>query len=160
MHPNHALVETFYTCFSRRDFTAMAACYGPEVEFSDPVFTRLKGQEANDMWEMLCKRGKDLEITFQVLHADDTAAAVHWEAHYTFSGTGRQVHNVIDATFEFRDGRIVRHRDRFDLWRWTRMALGAKGTFLGWLPVVQNAVRAQAARSLAEFRFKKTRAQP
>jgi hypothetical protein len=59
---------------------------------------------------------------------------------------------VIDAEFELRDGKILRHRDHFDLWRWTRMALGAKGVLLGWLPAVQNAVRAQAARNLAEFR--------
>jgi len=152
MHPNRAVVETFYTCFAQRDFSGMAACYSPEVEFSDPVFTRLKGQEAKDMWEMLCTRGKDLEISFQVLRADDSGAAAHWEADYTFSGSGRKVHNVIDAEFELRGGKIVRHRDRFDLWRWTRMALGAKGVLLGWLPAVQNAVRAQAARNLAEFR--------
>jgi len=35
------------------------------------------------------------------------------------------------------------------------MALGAKGVLLGWLPAVQNAVRAQAALNLAEFRAKK-----
>jgi limonene-1,2-epoxide hydrolase len=155
MHPNHAVVETFYSCFARRDWAGMAACYHPEVEFSDPVFTRLKGQEAKDMWEMLCKRGKDLEITFQVLRADASGAAAHWEARYTFSGSGRKVHNIIEAEFELRQGKIVRHRDRFDLWRWTRMALGAKGVLLGWLPAVQNAVRAQAARTLTEFRTRK-----
>jgi ketosteroid isomerase-like protein len=156
MHPNHAVVETFYARFGKRDWAGMAACYHPEVEFSDPVFTRLKGQEANDMWEMLCKRGKDLEIEFRVLHADDSGAAAHWEARYTFSGTGRRVHNSIEAEFELREGKIVRHRDSFDLWRWTRMALGPKGVLLGWLPAVQNAVRAQAARNLAEFRARKT----
>ena len=155
MHPNHAVIERFYTCFAGRDWAGMAACYHPEVEFSDPVFTRLKGQEAKDMWEMLCKRGKDLQIEFQVQRADDAGAAAHWDASYTFSGTGRRVHNRIEAEFEMRDGRIVRHRDRFDLWRWTRMALGTKGVLLGWLPAVQNAVRAQAARNLAEFRAKK-----
>jgi ketosteroid isomerase-like protein len=158
MHPNQALIERFYTSFARRDWAGMAACYHPEAEFSDPVFTRLKGQEAKDMWEMLCQRGKDLEIRFRVLRADDTGAAAHWDAHYTFSGTGRKVHNSIEAEFELRDGRIARHRDSFDLWRWTRMALGTKGLLLGWLPAVQNAVRAQAARSLAEFRAKKTQA--
>ena len=108
------------------------------------------------MWEMLCKRGKDLQIEFRVLRGDDSGAAAHWDARYTFSGTGRRVLNSIDAEFELRDGMIVRHRDRFDLWRWTRMALGLKGVLLGWLPAVQNAVRAQAARSLAEFRARKT----
>ena len=35
----------------------------------------------------------------------------HWEADYTFSSTGRKVHNVIDATFEFEGGLIRAHRD-------------------------------------------------
>jgi ketosteroid isomerase-like protein len=158
MHPNQALIERFYASFAERDWAGMAACYHPEVEFSDPVFTRLKGEEAKDMWEMLCRRGKDLEIGFRVLRADDTGAAAHWDARYTFSATGRKVHNSIEAEFELRDGRIARHRDSFDLWRWTRMALGTKGLLLGWLPAVQNAVRAQAARSLAEFRASKAQA--
>jgi len=158
MHPNQSVIEAFYNAFARRDAAGMAACYHPEIEFSDPVFPRLKGQEANAMWEMLCQRGKDLQIEYQVLRADDSGGAAHWDARYTFSGTGRKVHNSIEAEFKFRDGRIVRHRDRFDLWRWTRMALGAKGMLLGWLPAVQNAVRAQAARGLAAFSAGKGRA--
>ena len=47
-----------------------------------------------------------------------------------------------------------RHVDRFDLWRWLRQALGRKGALLGWLPPVQRAVRAQAAKALADWRAK------
>ena len=39
-------------------------------------------------------------------------------ATYTFSATGRTVVNRIRARFDFRDGKIVRHVDSFDLWRW------------------------------------------
>jgi hypothetical protein len=42
----------------------------------------------------------------------------------------------------------------FDLWRWLRQALGAKGVLLGWVPRVQTAVRAQAARALPGWRAK------
>ena len=156
MHPNHALLEKFYSCFQKRDAAGMAECYRPDVEFSDPVFPGLKGQQAKDMWEMLCKRGKDLTLDFQVKSANDTRGSAHWDAYYTFSATGRKVHNIIEAEFEFADGRILRHRDRFDLWRWARMALGAKGMLLGWLPAVQKAIRAQAARGLADFSAKKS----
>lgn len=155
MHPNHDLLHKFYSSFQKRDATGMAECYCDDVEFSDPVFTALAGQQAKDMWEMLCLRGKDLTLEFQILSADDTRGSAHWEARYTFSGTGRKVVNIIDAEFEFRDGRINRHRDKFDLWRWSRMALGLKGVLLGWLPQVQNAIRVQAARSLADFEAKK-----
>ena len=58
---------------------------------------------------------------------------------------------MIDAAFEFREGLIVRHVDTFGLWRWSAMALGAKGAFLGWLPPVQSAIREQAARALTAY---------
>ncbi len=54
------------------------------------------------------------------------------------------MHNRIDATFVFRDGKIVRHTDRFDLRVWAAQALGLKGKLLGWLPPVQNAIRKNA----------------
>ena len=44
-HPNAALIERFYEAFQRRDVDAMAACYAPDVTFSDPVFVGLHGGE-------------------------------------------------------------------------------------------------------------------
>lgn len=61
------------------------------------------------------------------------------------------MHNTIDARFEFRDGKIVRHRDRFGFWAWASQALGPIGWLLGWSRVVKSRVRAQAAASLAQF---------
>ena len=55
---------------------------------------------------------------------------------------------------EVRDGLIGRHFDRFSLWRWSSMALGAKGALLGWLPPVRAAIRAQAANALAAYAAK------
>ena len=72
-------------------------------------------------------------------------------ARYTFSATGRKVLNRIDASFEFRDGLIVRHIDRFDFWRWSRQALGTPGLLLGWTGFLRGKVRAKAAASLAAF---------
>ncbi|WAJ38626.1 nuclear transport factor 2 family protein [Pseudomonas sp. GOM7] len=151
-HPNADLITRFYTAFQNRDAEAMAACYAENVRFSDPVFTDLHGAEAGDMWRMLCSRAQDFSLTFDAVHADDHAGSAHWVATYRFNATGRQVVNHIQARFVFRDGLIVEHRDHFDLWSWTRQALGAKGVLLGWLPPVQNAIRRQAARGLAQFR--------
>jgi ketosteroid isomerase-like protein len=146
---NTALIERFYSAFAQRDSAGMLACYHAAVTFSDPVFPALDANGVAAMWTMLCKRGKDLEIFVSGVAADATAGRAHWVANYTFSATGRKVTNRIDAAFEFRDGLIVRHVDRFSLWRWSAMALGAKGLFLGWLPPVQSAIRAQAAKALA-----------
>jgi hypothetical protein len=48
--------------------------------------------------------------------------------------------------------RNAEHRDAFGFHRWARQALGPAGLLLGWTPLVQGKVRAQAARSLADFR--------
>ena len=32
------------------------------------------------------------------------------------------VNNDISATLEFKDGKIFRHRDSFDFWRWSRQS--------------------------------------
>jgi ketosteroid isomerase-like protein len=151
MHSNTELITRFYQAFGRRDPNDMAACYHPAVEFSDPVFPDLKGERAVAMWRMLCARGKDLRIEFGDVEADDTSGRAHWEAWYTFSATGRKVHNRINARFEFRDGRIIRHCDTFSFWAWARQALGPAGGMLGWSGLLRNRVRQQAARSLTRY---------
>ena len=147
MHDNAQLIDRLYAAFARRDAAAMAACYAPDATFRDPVF-ELAGPEVGAMWAMLCARGKDLALEWRDVRADDRTGSAHWEPRYMFSATGRPVHNVIDAEFAFRDGRIAAHVDRFDLWRWSRMALGVRGVLLGWTPQARNAVRRQARRGL------------
>ncbi len=151
VHPHAQLITRFYEAFQRRDPAGMAACYHPELEFSDPVFRNLRYAQATAMWRMHCERGKDLELTFRDVEADDRSGRAHWDARYTFSATGRQVLNRIDAEFVFRDGKIVSHTDHFGFWRWASQALGPAGVALGWTPLVRNKVRAQAAASLEKF---------
>lgn len=127
------------------------ACYAADATFSDPVFPALKGEAARGMWRMLCARGKDLRVEFSAVQADDRTGSAHWEAWYTFSASGRRVHNIIDASFTFSNGLIASHVDHFDLYRWSRQAVGVKGVLLGWTPLVQNVVRKTAARSLEAF---------
>ncbi|MEA3203941.1 MAG: hypothetical protein QOI63_1621 [Thermoplasmata archaeon] len=152
MHPNEELLTRFYEAFQRRDAKAMAACYAADARFSDPVFPDLRGADVLRMWGMLAAGATDLQVTFRAVHADDTAGSAHWDAVYTFSKTGRKVHNRIDARFGFRAGLIVRHQDAFGFWRWSRQALGFTGWVLGWTPLVRDAVRRQAAARLADFK--------
>lgn len=155
MHPNAQTIKDFYDCFAKRDAEGMIAHYDPQVEFSDPVFPALRGEEVFGMWRMLTARAKDFHLEASGIEADDTTGRAHWDAHYLFTKTGRKVLNQIDATFTFRDGKIVRHRDSFDLWKWTRMALGVPGYLLGWAPPLQAKVRKQAADGLREFMKKR-----
>jgi ketosteroid isomerase-like protein len=147
---NAAVIERFYAAFARRDGAGMAACYTPDVVFYDPVFLGLEAREPGAMWRMLTERGKDLEVRLLEHAGDGDAGTAHWSADYTFS-TGRKVHNDVHARFLFRDGLISDHRDSFDLWGWTRQALGVPGVLLGWSPLIQKAVRRKARAGLDAF---------
>ena len=151
MHANAELIHRFYQAFSTRDHETMAKCYRPDAVFSDPAFRHLEGPEIGGMWKMLCLRGKDLELTFDQVEADDSRGTAKWRATYTFGATGRKVDNRITARFEFADGRILRHTDTFDFYRWTRMALGPVGYLAGWTGWLQGKVRQQAAGQLEKF---------
>lgn len=155
MHPNAVLLTGFYGAFAAKDGATMARAYAADAQFSDPVFTELRGAEVGAMWQMLCARATDLRIEASGIAADDRNGSAHWEAWYTFTKTGGKVHNVIDATFEFRDGKIAVHRDAFDFWRWAGMALGTSGKLLGWTPFLQNMVRKEARAGLAKYMAKK-----
>ncbi|VAW41084.1 Ketosteroid isomerase-related protein [hydrothermal vent metagenome] len=148
---NEQLIRKFYTAFQQRDHVGMIACYHSDVHFSDPVFTDLRGKRAIAMWHMLCERGKDLQISFDGVQANGNGGQAHWEATYSFSASKRKVHNIIDANFRFADGLIMRHADSFDLWRWTRMALGPAGVLLGWSSFMQKKVRKTAVSGLDKF---------
>lgn len=140
-------IKAFYEAFDRHDGDAMAALYAPDVHFHDPVFQDLHGEEAGAMWRMLTSRAEDLRV--ELPEHDDSSA--HWIAHYTFR-TGRKVVNDIRATFAFDDaGRITEHRDSFDLYKWSRQALGPVGVLLGWSPIVQGKIRREARAGLDEF---------
>jgi len=151
MHQNEHLVHDFYTCFQKLDADGMVKCYAPDIEFYDPVFEHLYGKEVGAMWHMLKARAKNFSLKFRDIRADANRGSAHWEATYTFSKTGRMVTNVIDAKFQFRDGRIVDHRDSFGFWRWSRQALGSTGFLLGWSPMVRKKVRAEARKNLDEY---------
>lgn len=151
MHRHAQLIDRFYEAFARKDADDMVACYHADVVFSDPVFGELRGERAKAMWRMLCTRAKDLELEHSRVVADDDRGSAHWEARYTFTGTGRKVHNIIDAQFRFADGKIIRHDDTFDLWRWSGMALGPVGKLFGWLPPLQHSIQKKALAGLAAW---------
>jgi ketosteroid isomerase-like protein len=147
-HPHAELIERFYTAFNALDGAAMAACYAPDIHFSDPVFQDLHGPEAGAMWVMLTGRAKDLKIELVAHEGHDERGSAHWLADYTFASTGRKVHNDVHAEFTFRDGLIHTHHDRFSFYGWARQALGPPGLLLGWTPIIQGKVRRQAREGL------------
>lgn len=146
-------ITRFYAAFARLDADTMQACYSGNARFEDEVFTLQGAREIGGMWHMLCEATKAKGAAHWKLEFSQvTDRSAHWDAHYLFSATGRQVLNRIDAAFEFdAQGLIVQHRDRFDFWLWSRQALGLSGLLLGWSPMLRNKVRAQAAANLRRY---------
>jgi hypothetical protein len=157
---NRDTIDRFYAAFARLDTDGMAACYADDAQFDDEAFSLRGKAEVMGMWRMLAEatrdKGADVwKLTWRDVRADGRTGSAHWDAHYRFSATNRIVDNSIDARFEFDDaGRIRRHRDRFDFWRWSRQALGTPGLLLGWTPVLRAKVRERAARNLRAFMAK------
>jgi ketosteroid isomerase-like protein len=145
------IMERFYTSFQNKDWKTMQSCYHPDATFGDPVFQELSYKEAKAMWHMLVLAGKDLRVVFSGVESTAQKGSCHWDATYSFSRTGRKVENSIDAHFEFKEGKIAKHRDIFDLWRWAGMALGLPGKLLGWSPFMRNKIRITARKSLTKF---------
>jgi ketosteroid isomerase-like protein len=147
---NAKVIRDLYDALDRHDGETMAAQYAPDARFKDPAFGELTGEEAGDMWRMLCSRAEDLNVELPEHEANGDAGTAHWIATYTFR-TGNHVVNDIHARFRFRDGKIIDHEDSFSFHKWARQALGPAGWVLG-LPVVNGLVRGKARGDLKEFR--------
>ncbi|MEO3791443.1 nuclear transport factor 2 family protein [Nonomuraea sp. B10E15] len=155
MNDRHvALISAFYDALGRADFASMESCYHPEVSFGDPIFQEVEGRErVMRMWRLQLGVRDGLKSAYRDVTADDHSGAAHWTARYTFSRTGREVVNEIDALFRFEDGLIVRHHDEFDFRRWSKMALGRPhGLLFGWTPMWRKSIRDRAVQQLDEFR--------
>lgn len=152
---NSELINKFYESFACADAEGMVSCYADEIIFTDPAFGELHGEDAKNMWRMLIKSSKgEIKISFNRVNADDKTGSANWVAEYVFSKTGRQVINKISAQFEFQNGKIIRHTDHFDLWRWSQQALGLTGYLLGWSSFMKNKIQKQT-KSLLKTHTKK-----
>lgn len=148
-----AIIVQFYTAFSNLDAEAMVDLYHENISFQDPAFGVLKGEKAKNMWRMLCasQKNKEFTVTFSNINYSNGIGTANWEAIYNFSKTGRKVHNKIKAQFEFKDGKIIKHTDVFDLHKWAKQALGFKGLLLGGTSFFKKKLNAQTNRYLLNF---------
>ena len=153
---NSELITHFYTSFAKGDAEGMVSCYDDAIQFKDPAFGALKGEDAKNMWRMLLSRNKgNIHITFSNVKANEKKGNANWVAEYVFSATGRKVINVISAEFEFANGKIIKHTDTFDIYKWAKQALGLKGYLLGWTAFMQNKIQQQSGTLLKKYTEKK-----
>jgi len=154
---NTELITHFYTSFAKGDAEGMISCYDNAIQFKDPAFGALKGEDAKNMWRMLLSRNKgNIHLTFSNVKADEKTGSANWVAEYVFSATGRKVINVISAEFEFANGKIIKHTDTFDIYKWAKQAFGLKGYLLGWTGYMQHKIQQQANASLKKYTEKKS----
>jgi hypothetical protein len=73
---------------------------------------------------------------------------------YTFSQTGRKIHNKISASFVLKDGLIVEHTDTFNLYNWSKQAMGFKGILLGRTSFFKNKLQQRTNSLLNRFEEK------
>ena len=151
MSPKEQAVSEFYKAFNELDAEKMVSLYHSQVEFTDPAFGTLKGEHAGNMWRMLCKNARDFSVECSGIKEDGNRVETKWEAHYTFSRSGRRVHNIIHASFEFEGDKVIRHIDQFNLHRWAKQALGFKGFLFGGTSFFQKGLQKQTHQLLTKF---------
>nr|WP_321231050.1 nuclear transport factor 2 family protein [uncultured Psychroserpens sp.] len=152
----NSIIENFYSAFKNQDAESMVACYHDDIVFEDPAFGVLKGDHAKNMWRMLItsQKGKDFKVEYSDINSKGQMGNAKWEAHYMFSKTGRPVHNKIIAHFEFKDGKIIKHTDTFNLHTWSKQAFGLKGLLLGGTSFFKKKLNQQTNQLLTKFEAK------
>jgi limonene-1,2-epoxide hydrolase len=149
MTPHQQIIEEFFAAFADHNPDGMISCYHKDAVFHDPAFGTLQGDQIADMWQMLIKRSNGhLDIAFYDIKADFHSGSAKWTAKYRFGRSGRPVINEVTSNFEFEDGLIIKHTDYFDIWKWSRQALGIKGLLLGWTGYLQGKIQQQARMAL------------
>jgi len=148
---NSKVIEKFYTAFANGNSEEMTSCYHKDVVFKDPAFGELKGERAFKMWEMLMSRGKGAEISFDNILTNEDTGSVTWTAKYLYGEKQRKVTNVVNASFKFKDGKIIEHTDDFNSWKWSRQALGASGVLLGWTRLMKNKIQKTTQEQLDRY---------
>jgi hypothetical protein len=152
MTANEITIQKFYTAFAHGDIAEMCDYYHPNVQFSDPVFGLLKGEEVFQMWRMLAEKSNgSLKIDFSEISANEFLGTAKWVADYRFSKTNRVVVNIISSKFHFKDGLIIKHTDDFDIWKWSKQAFGIQGLLMGWTGFMQRKITNQARTSLNKY---------
>ena len=138
---NSELIQKFYAAFNNLDAETMNSLYTEDASFEDPAFG------------MLCRsQGKnEFKVEVSQIQCNEHVGSARWDAYYTFSKTGRKVHNIIYAKFEFEGGKIKKHIDYFDLYRWSRQAMGTIGWLIGWTPFFKRKLNAQTKNMLKSF---------
>jgi hypothetical protein len=153
------LIIQFYTAFQQKDAEVMNVCYHDQITFYDPVFGSLEGERVKDMWRFLCSSGtKNFKLEFSEVDADNNKGKAHWEAHYPSRvKRDRIIHNIVNSSFEFKEGKIIKQTDLFDVKKWSIQALGFPANIIGGTQFFKNKLRKKANSALDDYLKNRTK---
>ena len=104
------------------------------------------------MWEMLLsKKSSTTKISFSGIETSENKGNVNWVANYVYGKEKRKVTNKVSANFKFKDGKIIEHIDTFNVWLWSKQALGTIGFLLGWTPFMKHKIQKTTKKQLEDF---------
>ncbi len=114
-------LDTFLTTFNRLDKTSLSLLdiiYHPDIRFVDPAHT-LNGLPAlREYFSSLYENVRSIRFAFDPPIQSDSRAVVTWTLHMVHprlaKGRPVAVEGCSCLTFA-SDGRVIRHRDYFDL---------------------------------------------
>lgn len=145
-------IHQLYTSIANGTISKIDECYAPTVKFYDPIFGSLSNNEVPKMWKMLITRNQgNIKVEYTILKSDDYTASVEWIAKYTFGKNQRKITNVILSQISFKDGLIIKQKDDFNIWTWSKQAFGWSGYLLGWTGYMQQKIQEKALISLKNF---------
>ena len=155
MTPAEETIQRLYESVKRGRPEEAAECYCDDATYRDIAFD-LKGKDdIAAMWRLVCSRG--VEVEFEDIRTEGDQVKGHWVFDYDFHGTN-PVHNEMDSTFTFRNGKIFVHHDEASRWRWATQALGyPKGALVTVFPFI---LRRQARGELERFKRGERAEQP
>ncbi|MBK0368433.1 nuclear transport factor 2 family protein [Flavobacterium agrisoli] len=157
MNQNEKTIQEFYTAFANSDVSKMQSCYHPKIQFRDPIFGMLEGNDVILMWEMLLSKANgNLKIDYNAIQADEFSGTAKWSASYPFGPSKKTIKNHVSAEFIFQDSLIIKHTDSFDVWKWSIQAFGSKGYLFGWTGFFQKKINQTALVSLSKYKLTKS----
>jgi ketosteroid isomerase-like protein len=147
MSKEEQVVLKLYEAIQAGDAAAAAECYRDDAKYRDLAFDLAGKPDIAAMWRLVCSRG--VQVEFDDIRTEGDKVKGHWVFDYDFHGTN-PVHNEMDSTFTFRNGRIFVHEDRASRWKWATQALGyPKGALVTVFPFL---LRKQAREELEKFK--------
>ncbi|PRP78981.1 hypothetical protein PROFUN_11446 [Planoprotostelium fungivorum] len=172
----HQLLEQFFTAFAAGKHHEMVALTDEtQVELSDPIYECLKGPEVAGLWRYWSTRPgfhltcddvsveeHDITVRKNPLFGGynrrkDTTAQVTTKLvgvaifDLSYLEKDKKLSNHIEASFEFKDGKIISIAHKFDPWTWASQTQGLSGSILGWTGTVQAQSQAAALKELHDF---------